>query len=131
MWTWQPGVLMVGFTGIFLAIKITSDVYHGTTPEPIVFAGAVSMGVAGLMQVIPLNDVSFGVTSYSLTHKSSSRWASPWAPSSSRGSPACGRARELEVDLYPPRRRRPHPRIRGRRLVRAPLRCGERSPAIC
>ena len=29
MWTWQPGVLMVGFTGIFLAVKITSDVDHG------------------------------------------------------------------------------------------------------
>jgi len=67
MWTWQPGVLMVGFTGVFLAIKITSDVYHGTTPEPIAFAGAVSMGVAGLMQVIPLDNFSFGVTSYSLT----------------------------------------------------------------
>ena len=35
MWTWQPGVLMVGFTGIFLAVKITSDVYHGRSPEPI------------------------------------------------------------------------------------------------
>jgi dolichyl-diphosphooligosaccharide--protein glycosyltransferase len=67
MWTWQPGVLMVGFTGIFLAIKITSDVYHDTSPEPIAFAGTVSMGVAGLMQVIPLNNFSFGVTSYSLT----------------------------------------------------------------
>lgn len=67
MWTWQPGVLMVGFTGVFLAVKITSDVYHGTTPEPIAFAGAVSMGVAGLMQVIPLDNFSFGVTDYSLT----------------------------------------------------------------
>ncbi|OYR52062.1 MFS transporter [Halorubrum sp. Ea1] len=67
MWTWQPGVLMVGFTGVFLAIKITSGVYHGTTPEPIAFAGAVAMGVAGLMQVIPLDNFSFGVTAYSLT----------------------------------------------------------------
>ena len=67
MWTWQPGVLMVGFTGIFLAVKITSDVYHGVSPEPIAFAGAVSMTVAGLMQVIPLDQFSFGVTDYSLT----------------------------------------------------------------
>ncbi|GAB7091202.1 oligosaccharyl transferase, archaeosortase A system-associated [Halorubrum luteum] len=67
MWTWQPGVLMVGFTGIFLAIKLTSDVYHGTSPEPIAFAGAVSMTVAGLMQIVPLDDYSFGVTDYSLT----------------------------------------------------------------
>ncbi|MFC6752259.1 oligosaccharyl transferase, archaeosortase A system-associated [Halorubrum tibetense] len=67
MWTWQPGVLMVGFTGIFLAVKITSDVYHGTSPDPIAFAGAVSMTVAGLMQLVPLDEFSFGVTDYSLT----------------------------------------------------------------
>ena len=67
IWTWQPGILMVGFTGIFLAVKITSDTFHGKSPEPIAFAGAVAMGVTGLMQLIPLNDFSFGVTSYSLT----------------------------------------------------------------
>ena len=66
MWTWQPGVLMVGFTGIFLAVKITSDVYHGTSPEPIAFAGAVSMTVTGLMQLIPLEDLAFRATAYSL-----------------------------------------------------------------
>ena len=67
MWTWQPGVLMVGFTGIFLAIKLTNDVYHGRSPEPIAFVGAVSMTVAGSMQIVPLDDFSFGVTDYSLT----------------------------------------------------------------
>ncbi|EMA57669.1 oligosaccharyl transferase, archaeosortase A system-associated [Halorubrum kocurii] len=101
MWTWQPGVLMVGFTGVFLAIKITSDVYHDTSPEPIAFAGAVSMGVAGLMQVIPLDNFSFGVTSYSLTQvvlplgvalgSVFLAWlARQWE------------SRELEVDTYPP-----------------------------
>ncbi|MFC6613905.1 oligosaccharyl transferase, archaeosortase A system-associated [Halopenitus salinus] len=67
MATWQPGVMMVGFTGIFLVIKITSDVVNGDSPEPVAFAGAVSMAVAGLLMVIPLDDLSFGVTAYSLT----------------------------------------------------------------
>ncbi|RAW45222.1 oligosaccharyl transferase, archaeosortase A system-associated [Halorubrum sp. 48-1-W] len=66
IWTWQPGILMVGFTGVFLAVKITSDVYHDTSPEPVAFAGAVAMGVAGLMQVVPLDTFSFAVTDYSL-----------------------------------------------------------------
>ena len=101
MWTWQPGVLMVGFTGIFLAIKITSDVYHGTTPEPIVFAGAVSMGVAGLMQVIPLNDVSFGVTSYSLTQVVLPLGVAVGAVFLAWLA-RLWESRELEVDLYPP-----------------------------
>jgi len=34
MWTWQPGALVVGFTGVFLAIKITSDVSHGRARNP-------------------------------------------------------------------------------------------------
>jgi len=66
MWTWQPGALVVGFTGVFLAIKITSDVSHGKSPEPVAFAGAVSMVVAGLMQIVPLDTFRFAVSEYSL-----------------------------------------------------------------
>ncbi|TKX83674.1 oligosaccharyl transferase, archaeosortase A system-associated, partial [Halorubrum sp. SS5] len=66
MWTWQPGILMVGFTGIFLAVKLTSDTYHGKSPEPVAFAGAVTMTVAGLMQVIPLDTFRFAPSEYSL-----------------------------------------------------------------
>ncbi|ELZ40272.1 oligosaccharyl transferase STT3 subunit [Halorubrum californiense DSM 19288] len=66
MWTWQPGILMVGFTGIFLAVKLTSDTYHGKSPEPVAFAGAVAMVVAGLMQVIPLDTFRFAPSEYSL-----------------------------------------------------------------
>ncbi|OYR56283.1 oligosaccharyl transferase, archaeosortase A system-associated [Halorubrum halodurans] len=66
IWTWQPGILMVGFTGVYLAVKITSDTYHGRSPEPIAFAGSVAMAVSGLMQVIPLDTFSFQVTDYSL-----------------------------------------------------------------
>ncbi|SEH46254.1 dolichyl-diphosphooligosaccharide--protein glycosyltransferase [Halopenitus malekzadehii] len=66
MATWQPGVMLVGFTGIFLVIKITSDVVHEDSPEPIAFVGAVSMGVAGLLMIIPLNEFTFNTTAYSL-----------------------------------------------------------------
>ncbi|WP_423997270.1 oligosaccharyl transferase, archaeosortase A system-associated [Halorubrum trapanicum] len=66
MWTWQPGVLLVGITGIFLAVKLTSDVYHGNSPEPFAFVGAVAMTVAGAMQLIPLDTFSFTPTQYSL-----------------------------------------------------------------
>ena len=66
MWTWQPGVLMVGFTGIFLAVKLTSDTYHGKSPEPVAFAGAVAMTVAGVMQLIPLDTFRFAPSEYSI-----------------------------------------------------------------
>ncbi|MFC7324177.1 oligosaccharyl transferase, archaeosortase A system-associated [Halorubrum rutilum] len=66
MWTWQPGVLLVGITGVFLAVKITSDVYHGKSPEPIAFVGTVAMTVSGTLQLIPLDTISFTPTQYSL-----------------------------------------------------------------
>ncbi|WP_435162019.1 oligosaccharyl transferase, archaeosortase A system-associated [Halorubrum sp. SY-15] len=66
IWTWQPGILMVGFTGIYLAVKITSDVYHDQSPEPVAFAGAVAMGVTTVMQLIALDTLSFDTTGYSL-----------------------------------------------------------------
>ena len=67
MWAWPPGVLLVGFTGVFFAVKLTSDVYHGQSPEPVAFVGAVSMIVAGLMMFVPLTSFTIGgSTSYTL-----------------------------------------------------------------
>jgi Uncharacterized membrane protein, required for N-linked glycosylation len=69
MWAWPPGVLLVGFTGIFFAVKLTSDVYHGSSPEPIAFVGAVSMTVTGLLMFVPLDQFTIGsATSNSLLH---------------------------------------------------------------
>jgi len=67
MYAWQPGIIVVAFTGIFLVVKITSDVVHGDSPEPVAFVGAVSMTVTGLLMLIPLEEFSFGVTGYTLT----------------------------------------------------------------
>jgi dolichyl-diphosphooligosaccharide--protein glycosyltransferase len=67
MWAWPPGVLLVGFTGIFFAVKLTSDVYHERSPEPIAFVGTVSMTVTGLLMFVPLKSFSIGsATNYSL-----------------------------------------------------------------
>ena len=67
LYVWQPGVLLVGIFGAFFLIKITADVVHNDTPEPVTFVAAVSMTVAGLMMIIPLEQFSFGVTDYSYT----------------------------------------------------------------
>ncbi|WP_430505773.1 oligosaccharyl transferase, archaeosortase A system-associated [Haloparvum sp. PAK95] len=66
MYVWQPGIILVGFTGIFLVIKITSDVVHGDSPEPVAFVGAVSMTVTGLLMIVPLNQFTFGPVGYTL-----------------------------------------------------------------
>ena len=66
MWAWPPGVLLVGFSGIFFAVKITSDVFHGRTPEPVAFVGAVSMTVAALLMLVQLETTGFAATRFSL-----------------------------------------------------------------
>lgn len=67
MYVWQPGVLLVGIVGVFFALRMTSDVYHRRTPEPIAFVAAVSMTVTGLLMIVPLETFEFGVTDYSYT----------------------------------------------------------------
>jgi len=67
MWAWPPGVLLIGFTGIFFAVKLTTDVFHDQSPEPIAFVGAVSMTVTGLLMFVPLRSFTLGSpTSYTL-----------------------------------------------------------------
>ncbi|WP_129115806.1 oligosaccharyl transferase, archaeosortase A system-associated [Halegenticoccus tardaugens] len=66
MWVWPPGVLLVGLTGAFLVVKMASDTVHGDSPEPIAFAGAVSMGVAGALMLVPLQTFGFSATQFSL-----------------------------------------------------------------
>ncbi|MFC7042995.1 oligosaccharyl transferase, archaeosortase A system-associated [Halonotius sp. GCM10025705] len=67
MWAWPPGIILVGFTGIFFTLKITTDVYHNRSPEPMAFVGAVSMTVTGLLMFVPLTSFTIGgSTDYSL-----------------------------------------------------------------
>ncbi|MFB6129197.1 MAG: oligosaccharyl transferase, archaeosortase A system-associated [Salinigranum sp.] len=66
MWMWPPGVLLVGVVGVFLVVKITSDVVNDQTPEPIAFAGAVSMTVTAALMFLPLQAVGFSPTSFTL-----------------------------------------------------------------
>jgi dolichyl-diphosphooligosaccharide--protein glycosyltransferase len=66
MWTWPPGVLLVGIFGVFLLVALTSDHVVGESPEYVAFVGAVSMSVTGLTMLIPLNDFGFSATQFSL-----------------------------------------------------------------
>jgi dolichyl-diphosphooligosaccharide--protein glycosyltransferase len=66
LWMWPPGVLLVGLAGLFFTLKFATDVYHGSSPEPVAFAGAVSMSVTGLLMFVPLQSFGFSPTRFSL-----------------------------------------------------------------
>ncbi|ELZ81348.1 oligosaccharyltransferase AglB [Haloferax larsenii JCM 13917] len=64
MWSWPPGILLVGIFGLFLVLKMTSDYVRGRSPEHAAFVGAVSMLVTAVLMVVPFNEPTFGVTDF-------------------------------------------------------------------
>ena len=63
---WPPAIFLVGIVGLFVVLKLTNDVVHGNTPEPVAFAAAVSMGVVALMSLLFLDTFGFDTTTLSL-----------------------------------------------------------------
>lgn len=66
IWVWPPAVFLIGVVGLFVVLKITSDVYHGQTPEPIAFVAAVSMATVALLTLLTIDMFSFETTILSL-----------------------------------------------------------------
>ncbi|UPW00313.1 oligosaccharyl transferase, archaeosortase A system-associated [Halorussus gelatinilyticus] len=65
LWTWPPGVLLVGIFGVFFGLKLTADYARGVSPDHLAFVGAVSMGVTGLLLLVPLGTFDFSPTKFS------------------------------------------------------------------
>ncbi|WP_137287508.1 oligosaccharyl transferase, archaeosortase A system-associated [Halorussus salinisoli] len=65
LWTWPPGVLLVGIFGVFFGIKLTADYVRGVSPDHLAFVGAVSMTVAGLLLLVPLGTLDMSPTQFS------------------------------------------------------------------
>jgi len=66
VWVWPPAILLIGVLGVFFAIKMSADYYHGRTPEPVAFVAVVSMSVAGIVVLLPTTELSFSPTNWSL-----------------------------------------------------------------
>ncbi|MFD1685871.1 oligosaccharyl transferase, archaeosortase A system-associated [Halobellus litoreus] len=66
IWTWPPGVVLVGIVGVFTLVKITSDVVNEQTPEPTAFVVATSMLVVAVMALLDLELLSFSTNDPSL-----------------------------------------------------------------
>lgn len=67
VWVWPPAVVLIGILGVFFVVAITIDHVRGVPPEPIAFVGAVSLGVAGLLTLLLMEDpTGTSVTDFSL-----------------------------------------------------------------
>lgn len=61
---WPPGVVLVGIFGIFFAISLSVDYLRGVSPDHTAFVGAVSLGVAGLVALLLVEEWTTSVTSF-------------------------------------------------------------------
>jgi dolichyl-diphosphooligosaccharide--protein glycosyltransferase len=67
VWAWPPGVLLVGILGTYYLLKLTFDQIRGVSPDHVGFVATISMGVGGLLMLVPLGTTSMsGASSFSL-----------------------------------------------------------------
>jgi dolichyl-diphosphooligosaccharide--protein glycosyltransferase len=66
IWTWAPGVLLLGILGVYFTLQLSIDYVSGRSPEPNAMVGAVTFGTAGILTLAPMNTVSIQATAYSL-----------------------------------------------------------------
>ncbi|PSP31654.1 hypothetical protein BRC64_09420 [Halobacteriales archaeon QH_10_67_22] len=66
IWTWSPGVFLIGILGTFYLLEMSSLQARGRSPEPIAIVGAVSMSTTGIMSLAVMEELSLGATSYNV-----------------------------------------------------------------
>lgn len=66
LWTWPPGVLLVGIFGVFYLLKLTADYVRGVSPDHLALVGTVSMTVTGLLMLVPLGTFDPSPTKFSI-----------------------------------------------------------------
>jgi len=66
LWTWAPGVFLVGILGAFFLVEIVSEYAHGESPEHVAIAGALTLSTAGVLSFAVLENTGISATSYSL-----------------------------------------------------------------
>ncbi|MFB6150700.1 MAG: oligosaccharyl transferase, archaeosortase A system-associated, partial [Haloarculaceae archaeon] len=66
MWTWPPGVFLVGILGVYYLLELSSLQVHGESPEPVAFVGAVSMLTTTVLMFAVLEGIDVSSTSFNL-----------------------------------------------------------------
>jgi len=66
IWTWPPGVLLLGIFAAYVAFQTVSDYAGGRSPDHVAFVAVVSMVVTALMTLIKFQEASFSPTAMSL-----------------------------------------------------------------
>ncbi|QLH78898.1 oligosaccharyl transferase, archaeosortase A system-associated [Halosimplex rubrum] len=66
LWTWAPGVFLLGILGVYFTIELASEYAHGESPEHVAIAGAVTLSTAGVLSLAAMEEIALSATSYNL-----------------------------------------------------------------
>ena len=70
LWTWPPGVMLVGILGTFFAVHLCIDFLRGVSPDHVAFVGVVSLSIPTLFSLVMLVEWSTSITTFSMVHAS-------------------------------------------------------------
>ena len=66
LWTWPPGVLLLGILGTFFILRLVLEFWRGGSPEHTAVAGAIALGSAGLFSLASLKTLELTATDQSI-----------------------------------------------------------------
>ncbi|ADJ15509.1 oligosaccharyl transferase, archaeosortase A system-associated [Halalkalicoccus jeotgali] len=64
VWTWPPGVILIGIFGVFFAISLSVDYWRGVSPDHAAFVGALALAVAGVLTAAVIDQWSASATTF-------------------------------------------------------------------
>ncbi|WP_226012963.1 oligosaccharyl transferase, archaeosortase A system-associated [Halomicrobium salinisoli] len=68
LWTWPPGVLLLGILGVYFLLQLTVEFVRGESPEHTAIAGAITMATAGTLILPAFQTLQLTATDFSLLH---------------------------------------------------------------
>jgi len=66
IWSWPPGVLLLGILGLYFTVELASEFAHGDSPEHVAIAGVVTMTTAGVFILAAFESVEVSATGFTV-----------------------------------------------------------------
>ena len=66
LWTWPPGVLLLGILGTFFLLRLVFEFWRGQSPDHTAIAGVVMMGTVGVLALGSLQTFELTATDHSI-----------------------------------------------------------------
>ncbi|MCU4973007.1 oligosaccharyl transferase, archaeosortase A system-associated [Halobacteria archaeon AArc-m2/3/4] len=64
IWTWPPGVVLIGIFAVFFTVQLCLDYVRGVSPDHVAFVGVISLGVTALVTTLLIEEPGTSVTSF-------------------------------------------------------------------